>query len=227
MYAKRTGTKRTYKKRYTKKKSNTSWYNKRYSPLQIAQQALAGVKAIRGIINSEKHIYDASPLFSGQITSSVSTVSSNLTNITVGDLNANRTGLSVLAKSASVKGYISYPSGTTGTRVTMMIVRDDQQVADTNPLWSDIHSGDINGFLNPNSVGRFTILKKQTFEQDTGIPEIHIDMFVPLDHHVRFNGSTGTDIQKGGVFLVMISNKVAGVTAPTAALNGRLTYYDN
>lgn len=227
MYARRTGVKRTYKKRYTKKKTQPSWYNRKYSPLQIAQQALAGVKAIRGIINSEKHLCDIGSVFSGQVTNSVSTLSSNLTAVSVGDLNSNRTGLSILAKSVQVKGYFLYASGTTGTRITMMLVRDEQQISDTVPIWSDIHFADINGFLNPNSIGRFTILKKQTFEQDNAVNEIHVDMYCPLDHHVRYNGTASTDIQRGGVYLVMISNKVAGVTAPTAALNSRLTFYDN
>lgn len=227
MYARRTGTKRTYKKRYSKKKGSPSWYNRKYSPLQIAQQALAGVKAIRGIINSEKHNYDAGPLYTGQVTSSTTTLGSNITGVTIGDLNSNRTGLSILAKSAHVKGYLQYASGTTGTRVTMYIIRDDQQIADNYPVWNELHAGDINSFLNVNSSGRFTILKKQTFEQDTEVPEVNIDMYVPLDHHVRYNGSAATDMAKGGVYLMLISNKVAGVTAPTAALNSRLTFYDN
>lgn len=172
-------------------------------------------------------MFDASPAFTGQVTNSVSTLASNLTGIAVGDLNSNRTGLSILAKSVHVKGFIQYASGVTGTRITMLIVRDDQQISDTSPIWSDIHSGDINGFLNPNSVGRFTILKKVVYEQDSSINEVVVDTWVGLDHHVRYNGTAATDIQKGGVYLLLISNKVAGVTSPTAALNSRLTFYDN
>lgn len=227
MYAKRIYAKRTYKKRYTKKKSSTPWYNRKYTPLQVAQQALAGVNKLRGIINSEKHQGDLSPAYSSQITNSVSAVGTNLTNIAIGDTNSTRTGLSILAKSIHVKGYVLFASGTDGTRVTMLLVRDEQQISDTQPIWSDLMSGDINSFINPSTAGRFTILKKQTLEQDTGIREVHVDMFVSLDHHVRYNASLGTDIQKGGVYLLMISNKAAGVTAPTAALNSRLTFYDN
>lgn len=227
MYARRTYRPIAYKKRYTKKKSTAPWYQRKYTPLQVAQQALAGVKKLKGIINSEKHQADLSPAYSAQITNSVSAVATNLTNISIGDTNSTRTGLSILAKSVHVKGYVQFATVTTGTRVTMMLIRDEQQISDTSPIWSDMHTGDINSFLNPSSAGRFTILKKQTLEQDAGIQEVHIDMFVPLDHHVRYNASLGTDIQKGGVYLMMISNKAGGTSAPTAALNSRLTFYDN
>lgn len=172
-------------------------------------------------------MYDASPLFTGQITNSISSISSHVSGITVGDTASNRTGVSILAKSAHIKGYLQFQSGTTGSRVIMLLVRDEQQVGDTYPIWSDIFSSDINGFINNNSAGRFTILKKQVYEQDSSIAEVTVDMWVGLDHHIRYNGTASTDIQKGGVYLVMISNKAGGVTAPVAALNSRLTFYDN
>jgi len=216
---------RTTRKRVTRKPK--SWYSKKYSVSDIAQKALAGVKAIRGIINSERHITDTSPCYSGTVTSAFLGQTSHLTNVTTGDLNSNRTGLSILAKSMHLKGFITWNTNTAAAaqRVCLMLVQDLQQISDGSPAWSDFYSGDINSFPNKNSAGRFKVLSKRFYNYDHDKAEIPVNMYVKLNCHVKYNGINDWDIQKNGIFLIAISNHPT--FAPSMALNSRFTFYDN
>lgn len=46
-----------------------------------------------------------------------------------------------------------------------------------------------------------------------------------FDHHIRYNGSASSDIQKGGIYMMVLSNEATNGSSFT--YNLRLGYYDN
>lgn len=219
---------RYYKKRrYTRRKKATSWYNRKYSIAQMASKAIKGVNYIRGLVNSEKFKHDISGSqsigYNGTVTS--------LVGITQGDGDGARTGNSIYVRSISMKGSIERNSaGSAIQKVRIMWLIDKQQVGDTVPAASDIL--DTTGsaiaplsLLNDTTVGRFTILKSRLYNVTSDKPCVTLNWNMSMRHHVRFNGSTTTDIQKGAIYMLVISD--AATNLPTLDRFIRVSYHDN
>lgn len=83
--------------------------------------------------------------------------------------------------------------------------------------------------MNSNNVGRFQILASKCVSLQAGSNiSIPYSVDLPLNHHIRFNGATATDLQKGGLFVVALSDlSVGSANKPTFFGWTRLTYYDN
>lgn len=213
------------KKKDQKKQKPSTWERIKRG-VDVAATAYTALNIARGvaaIVNAEKHKFDAgatvTPTSSGSITA--------LSNIPQGDTMGSRHGNSVLAKSLTFKGLVTHNQSATNTLTTMYIIQDKQQVSDTAPAVADIFDvatyGPI-GVLNANNVGRFKILVKKKLIQD-GSRVISLDFFKKMNTHLRFNGTAGTDVQKGGLYLVLISNQTAN--PPSVQYLSRLGYYDN
>jgi len=121
-------------------------------------------------------------------------------------------------------------SQTTNTRIMLAIVVDNQQVSDTTPALSDIFTSgtDPHTLLNVNTLGRFKILKRMQITLDSnaaGNNARTLRLFRRFNFHVRYNGTAGSDTQKNGVYLVMITSESS--LYPTISLNTRVSYHDN
>lgn len=214
------------RKRVFKKRSyNTPWYNTKYSLSEIAQKAYTGVKYLSGLVNAEKFKFDSSiawtPTTAGDI--------SSLNLIAQGDGDSGRTGNSIFVRGLSIQGNMSRNSAGTypdGQVVKLMVVMDTQQVGDTSPAITDIiESNGVNSFLNSDTVGRFQVLYNKRITLDTQHPNVLIKFNKSMRHHIRFNGSGASDVQKGGLYVLALSNE--STNAPTVGLQCRLTYHDN
>ena len=215
------------KKNYRKK---TPWYNKKYNALQIAGKALSGVKYLKGLVNSEMlHVNQVNAAgidYNGTIY--------HLTNIGQDDTASGRTGNSLLLKSVFLRvKFEKDASATSSSCIKMMIIQDKQQVSDTTPAISDIleSSGNIYSPLSPlkiGSSGRYKILYSKQFTLDVtgGWTSKVIEKYIPMYLHVRYNGTAGTDIQKNGIYVIFISDKVTTLL-PTQTMYSRLGYHDN
>nr|WOE49731.1 MAG: putative capsid protein [Cynopterus sphinx circular DNA virus 3] len=214
---------KTYKK--ANKRKASPWYNKRYSAKDLALQALQQAKMLRGIINSEKHVQDTNHVSNAQ------NFIFRLVNITQGSNSDNRQGNSILLKSIYIRGQIEINPVVTGnTRYTLAIVRDEQQIADTTPSLGDIwqDATDSESMLNKTTAGRFKVIWRTTrylTPSSGGKPVALIDKFVKLNNHIRFNGTTAADLQKGGYYLCLLTSE--GVNFPTLNVQARLSFYDN
>lgn len=206
--------------------SKKPWYQKSYSALSLAKQALAGLWKLKGLVNSE--LYKLDNQDTGTIITDAGTYSVHLTNIAIGDGDSDRTGNSVYVRSLDLRGQFIY--NTTGTDpqfVRLALVLDTQQIADTPPTYTQIYNGaDYNAHLNPDTVGRFKILYSKVFALDNvNSLERMINIRKIMRHHVRYNGSTINDIQKGGLFLVACSSEPTN--GPKIIWNCRTSYHDN
>lgn len=221
----------SYKTRKPFKK--VKWYRKKYtvkvSPYQVAMKALKGVKYLKGLVNSERHVTDISAAYSGTITTSTTNQTMSLIRVAIGDTNSTRTGNSILCKTVQIKGFLDWDAASLTDRVRMILVQDKQQISDTIPNWSDFYTGDINSFPANFSHQRFKVLGSYTFNQtdDNRNAQVPVNIFLRYQTHVKYNGSLETDIAKNGLYLIMISNKAAGSQPPSFSCNTRITFYDN
>ena len=204
----------------------TAWYNRKYSTAQIARAAWRATKYIKGLVNSE--------MFHHTITVS-STVAQNqitqLNAIAQGDTAVTRTGNSILMRNLILNGYVEInPSVTGDTRMMVALVLDKQQVSDTSPIISDIFQYDTNPvtLLNLNNSGRFSILYRKQFSLSPasgGSNVRQLKIFKNMRLHARFNGTASTDIQKNGLYLVVISSEATNT--PSWSFQSRIGYHDN
>lgn len=220
---------RTSRRRGTSRRRQTSWYNKKYSTLQLAQKAWSATKYLKGLVNSEKFNADRSFTL-GAVQSDIY----GLVRIAQGDGESERTGNSILCRSIYLRGFMQVNSAVSGnTRVCLCLVQDTQQIADTNPTVLDIFNSlnpeaMINRSNTNNTAGRFKIIWRKNYNLTpaTGsTPSINIDKYFKVYSHVKYNGSGSQDLQKNGYYLVMLTSEATNF--PTISLTSRVNYHDN
>ena len=209
-----------------RRRRRIAWYNKKYSTAQIARAAWRSAKYIRGLVNSEMfHLDNAITLGNAQNAIEL------IPKVAIGDTVASRTGNSILAKAFSANGYMYINSSqTTNTRVMLAIIMDKQQVSDTIPSLSDIFVDPLNpsSLLNRDNLGRFTVMwrKQYTLSSNTaGNNSKQVKIYKRFQHHVRYNGSAITDIQRGGMYFCIITSEPS--MYPTVTFQSRFSYHDN
>lgn len=220
-----------YKKSYKKKtysKKSTSWYDKKYSAMQIAKKALDATKYIKGLVNSEMltHFVDISTPANVPTTGLVY----NLINIGEGDTEILRTGISILGRSIYIDGRVLFNASATYTTVKAYLFWDKQQVAGTGPSMSDIidTSNIASPYLAPlnhTTRSRFQMLDVQTFELNNQHPMQRFYMKHTFQKHIRFYGANSTDVQGNGLYLLLLSNE--GAQLPQVAFASQFNYHDN
>ena len=197
-----------YKKNYRRRRRRTPWYNRKYSTYELADKAAKGVWYLKGLVNSEMNTAISSNN-SQSITSTGYT--SHLTGVATGDDNNQRTGMSIFAR--SLFGRLSFVHNSAGNAVQhirVMIVKDKQQVSDTNPAIGDLlNSIDPWSPLDTDDKGRFQVLYDRFISVTTEKPSINLKVLRKMRQHIRYNGGATTDIQKNGLYLMMVSSTTA------------------
>lgn len=210
--------------RFRRRARRAPWYRRKYNAVQLASKALKGVRYIRGLVNSEMlHKHN-----SGAVTINSTGTVIPLANISQGDTDAGRTGNSIFARNLLLNLDTKVNASNTGVNfLKIMLVQDNQQVGDTTPAVTDILLGAYpNSPLNNATFGRFTILKNWKFSLDMASrPAYMISKYKKLYHHIRYNGTADTDIQRGGLYLLFISDQ--STNAPSCDYQIRLGYHDN
>lgn len=200
-------------------------YNRRkaYSAMSTAGKALNLALGLKKLINVEHKKYTVSV---GALPSNAG-VNYALTTINQGDNDAERDGLSVKAQSLYMRATIRKSGGSVRSFLRVVITKDNQQVADTIPTWTNVfQSLSINAPLNAQAIGRFTILYDKVINlSDARDTQVYLEKYIKLNHHVRWNGVSGNDIQKGGLTVHLLSDETTNVPSYDAIF--RTTYVDN
>lgn len=214
------------KKPYRKTRKAVPWYSRKYTAMSLAKKAWAGVWKLKGLVNSELLKKDVAE--SGTPVTSAGVYSVLLSPIAQGDGNVDRTGNSVFARALNIKGNIVYnSSGNTTQFMRIAVVLDTQQIGDTSPSYTDLYqSADYNSHVNRSTAGRFKILYSKVHQVDT-VNNLSrpLNINIPMRHHIRFNGTASTDIQKGGIYILASSSE--GTNGPYIRYDSRLSYHDN
>lgn len=219
---------RQYKKSIRPKRQSQSWTryvtpNNAQKALALAKASYVGVKYIKGLVNSEMlHTQ-------GNATSNISSTGTvvHLSSIAQGDTSSGRTGNSILSRNLLLRIAIANNVSAVNTFHRVMLVWDTQQIGDTSPTISDILESV--SYLSPlatATVGRFKILYTKTFSTNTvNNTNKIIDKYFNFNKHIRYNGTAGADIQKNGLYLVMLSDQA--INTPTYFYQYKLGYHDN
>lgn len=212
--------------RYRNTQSQKYWWDKKYSTRDIALQALNAAKYIKGLVNSEMFHRDTQ-LTLGSAQNGIR----HLTAIPQGDGPSERTGNSILLRNIYIRGSIQINSSTlANTRVSLVLLKDTQQPSDLLPIMSDIFQDytDPETMLSTTTFGRYKILWRRNYvltPVSGGKNAVEIIKYWKVYDHVRYNGTTSSDIQKNGYYLVMLTSEITNY--PTIILNTRIGYRDN
>lgn len=165
--------------------------------------------------------------------STISSVGSmqNLTGIAQGLTATTRVGDVVQPKriSLTLVAELSTQTSTVAQPVRFILFRDNQQQPDTAPTMNDLlqtPSEGILSFINVPQQQRFTVLYDKLVplqSQNLGqwFHKISIDL---SKHKMIFNGPNNTDIQKNGIYLLIVGDQL--ITLPYFKYLGKMTYTD-
>lgn len=188
---------------------------------QLAIKGLRQISYLKGLVNSE--VLKSETTIS--TTAGTTAVVTHLTGVAQGDTVSGRTGNSIYVRKCIARFLFEWQA-LTPTGVRLMLVLDKQQVGDTSPSVTDIlTTATLNSWLNPATVGRFSILYNKRFVLDTNKPMWVFDIIRNMRHHVRYNGTASTDIQRGGLYLIAFSTD--NTNPPSYQCNARIEYHDN
>ena len=203
------------------------WYKRRYNALQLAQKAARGVWYLKGLVNSEVFKRDT-PIPNTTVNDSTGYVL-NCQPVPIGDSTGQRTGNSILARQLYVRVRLTKASAPTSTYLRFFILQDTQQISDVVPALSDLLEtpGDIDSPISNAFAGRFKLLMSKTLLLTNDSPSYHIERAFKVRHHIRYNGASGTDVQKGGYYLMVYADQSAAANYPLIDGHVRLSYHDN
>lgn len=210
--------------RFRRRGRRAPWYRRKYNAVQLATKALRGLRYVKGLVNSEM-LHNR---IGGNITIDSTGGLLSLAAISQGDTDSGRTGNSIFARNLFMNLNVKVNSTNLSTQfLRIILLQDNQQVSDTTPSISDVlDSAYPNAPLNQSTAGRFTIIRNWEFYLNTATnPGKVIKKYFKLWHHIRYNGSASTDIQRGGLYLLYISDQA--VNPPTAGYQIKLGYHDN
>lgn len=219
------------RRRYTRRrKTNVPWYRKKYSALQLAAKAASGVRYLKGLVNSE--------LLKRDKTGQALAIDRDgmvipFTDISQGDNDGNRTGNSIFVRRVQFN-FQAFAKTNTSQALRVIIFKDSQQIDDTPPTGNMVLDSAgtryaVQSGLNNATVGRFTILANRIIQFTPDRPVISYKVGASMRHHVRYNGSGIIDIQKGGLYVLLITNGDPSVSGDLVDVNYwmRTSYHDN
>lgn len=198
------------------------------SALKLARTALKRVKRV------EKKVAGAELKFtnSGFVTQVVDNVGHvhRLSLITQGVGQAQRIGQKVTIKSIEFWGSASIglaPSGFTTLRI--MLIQDKRQVADGIPAPGTIFQ-DLSPFSPLDMVtglNRFRVFYNRFIYLNViDKTSTTFRLFKRINIPMLFNGVSSADVEKNGLFMVMISDEPVVANRPTFNYYYRSRYYD-
>lgn len=198
--------------------------------LVVAKQAYYMSKRLKRLVNVEFKKFDLD--IGGLVTSTTGSVT-HLTQIASGDTDQARDGNSVKCQSVWLKGHLARSASASTTIVRMIVFCDKQQGSDAAAGVTDVLDPSIGSgaevYMNPlnnETVGRFQILSDKTIRLDDATGTLKMfQTYFKYNRHVRWNGTAAGDIQKNGLFLLLVSNE--STNTPTINGNFRVTYTDN
>lgn len=222
-YKRRRTTRRPMKRRRGFKRRRTGWGGYLKTGMSLARQ----VWKLKGLVNSEMYKLDTVWAPAAMTNGFCSLIPK----IAIGDGDSDRTGNSVFVRAFNFKGQLTHnAAGVNNQVVRVSVIIDQQQIGDTSPSYTDIYeSVSPYAHLNSVTVGRFKVLWTQTYvvnNYDKNLALININL--PMRHHVRYNGSATTDIQRGGLYICASCDEVGTADKfPTIAGEHRVSYHDN
>lgn len=153
-----------------------------------------------------------------------------LTNIAESVTSLGRTGLAISGKSLSIKYNITKNISPATSFARVLLFRDKQQIQDTSPSPSDLLQSTasntaIISFPTEVFLKRFDVMYDRVHLLTSQQPVVSGVKHVNLKNlDIRYNGSTSSDIQKNGLYIMFIGDEIS--TVPLMNLSTRFRYTD-
>lgn len=204
-----------------------------YAVAKVAKKALAGVRAIRKLINVEENYLDVPSVSvsNSQFTSSGYVACLNL--MATGDGIGQRTGNSIRPQHLELDVVITNNLNADANTVRCILFVDKQNDG-TVPAVTDMLSvSHPQSFYNRiTALKRFTILKDSTFVINPTYLTETLYRFTyneSISGHMLYDNTSAaqTSTKEGALFLMLLSDGISGITSPTAYYFSRLAYTDN
>lgn len=204
---------RKYKRRYIRKDAK-----------RLASAALRLARSNRRSIEVKE--------ITNQSTGSVSSTGSvtSMTAIAEGDDLSQRTGRKVQLKSIQIRGFLTNTDLTNADAsiVRMMIVRDNTYKS-TAPLIADILQNSVPYALRtqePEKKKAYTVLYDKLMGVDLNSRnQIIFEKYKKVSGEVIFDGTSSATGNKGGLYLLLVSNRSSDL--PICNLQVRVRYTDS
>ncbi len=208
---------RHYKRRYRRRKP---WYSRKYSAMELAGKAVAGVKYLKGLVNVEFKRHD----LSGAVVASSTATLTQLSLIAQGDTALLRDGNSIRLKSLLFKYCLTQHATAVNTFTRVIAFRWDD---DTAPLESNILASEaIESSLNIDLSHKYHILFDQmNVQSDVSTTARYRSIYKKINIKAKYDGAASTDGQTGQVWLLTLSNEATNT--PTLTISSRIRFVDN
>lgn len=192
------------------------------------------VKALKSL--SELKYTDTSM----QHTSGSTATIAHLSGVAAGDTNIARSGRKIFLKSLQWRGgFLTDNDNFFGDLVRILIFKDLRQVGDTTPAATDVlESSSVYAFVNKNNAGRFMVLRDYLFNlapagsNGAGGTYGQSANFIPVKGYRKlksscmYNGDAATDIEKGGIYCLVVCDHNTAGALTAGNLNFRLRWSD-
>lgn len=195
--------------------------------LSIAKTAAKAIVFIKGMINCEKQYFDQKAL--GASVNWSGTVNL-LSGMAEGDDNTERKGNSILARGLTVRLDPTGNGVQTACSIRCIIVQDKDNQG-TDPTAADILQNTGSAYatvspLNVDHLPRYRVLLDKHFPfTTTGEMKYYFQKRINLKSHLKYTGPLATDIYKGALYMLNISD--VNTNTPALTWHTRLEYYDN
>lgn len=220
-----------YRKSYKKKNYKSSWYNRKYSALDLAKKALTATQYIKGMINCEKKYHLAYTNIAPNTGGSLACLSQ----IAQGDTASTRDGNSILARSILLNIDVAKNTNATDTKCRIILFQDVGYSVDAATLQgSDILDSSLMGTsyapmapVAQKTNGRFKVLRNWSFTLNSTLLNKRIHEYVKIYTHIKYDGTdaTTTSMNKNQFYLLFVSDQ--DTYMPGVELVTKLGFYDN
>lgn len=199
--------------------------NSNASAAYKATKALAISAATRALLNVEFKSHDTSQTSLPTATAVVYPLS----DIAIGDDFSNRDGRSIRAKSLLLQCRAIQHASATKTTVRYVVVQDKENTPGADPAWLDIYdTSSVDAFrdIQQQEGHRFKILMDKVVNfTSTGNGLVFFKKYFKLDHHIKYDGTSGGSSSRGSLWLMTVSNEPTNT--PTTVIKSRLRFIDN
>lgn len=164
---------------------------------------------------------------SADITSSG--VVSPITQIAEGNEDFERVGRSIILKSVQIRGYVANNDSiaTNPTLVRIMIIRDNSFSGSDPTIANVLQASSTIGLRtqSPEKTHAVSVLYDKLSHVDVNSRnQFTFEKFIKLNSKCIFDGTTSTSSNKGGLYLLLLSNRATNM--PTIATQLRVRYVD-
>nr|WDW25899.1 MAG: putative capsid protein [Cressdnaviricota sp.] len=204
-------------RKYSPKKYKPRRARKVQTTARIARTAL---KKVNRVIKAEEVKKADTPIMETPLLIDYPGLIFPLTGVSIGNTQFTRIGAEVLAKYLSVSGIVKLNPGMTlnasaVVRFLFFIDRQEQMGVSPNPLSiledADQSIAPYSRYTRTNA-GRFQILRDFKVLLNSQYPQrlIKTNISFRRPHKIRYNASNSTDVIRGSVFIMVISDQPTG-----------------